>query len=235
MSYAVAKIIKNIYRPDIQVTFKLYGHFRCLQVLCSKWNYICCTVFFKAPWKLWNPLRKAVYNKFHGPGGHSKCNCLKERANCHRCQAWLIVLIFNTGFFLTCAIAMLWIYLITHLKKCSLRMKYNVLTCNSVLRLKCFEHKIYMISKQSTSFFNASYKNIKLAQHSSFNAIENMCWIIPSLNEVEEGTNTGFTLSICPSVHLWTESCLLCIFHNTQGIHFIFTHLIKHLQKVCHV
>ena len=45
---------------------------------------------------------------------------------------------------------------------------------------------------------------------------------------------TGFTLSVCPSVRLWTESCLLCIFHNTSWIHFIFTHLIKQLQKVCH-
>ena len=45
--------------------------------------------------------------------------------------------------------------------------------------------------------------------------------------------------SICPSVCLsvrlfvylsaclWTESCPLCIFHNTRWIHFIFTHRIK--------
>ena len=43
--------------------------------------------------------------------------------------------------------------------------------------------------------------------------------------------------SVCPpvdtSVHLWTESCPLCIFYNARRIHFIFTHLIKHLQKVC--
>ena len=37
------------------------------------------------------------------------------------------------------------------------------------------------------------------------------------------------------SVRLWTESCLLCIFNNTRRIHFIFAHLIKQLQKVCHV
>ena len=42
-------------------------------------------------------------------------------------------------------------------------------------------------------------------------------------------------LSICPSVRLWTESCPLCIFNNTHRIHFIFAHLIKQLQKVCHV
>ena len=30
---------KNIDRSDVKVTFELYGHFRCLQVLYSKWNY----------------------------------------------------------------------------------------------------------------------------------------------------------------------------------------------------
>ena len=44
---------------------------------------------------------------------------------------------------------------------------------------------------------------------------------------------TGFILSVCPSVHLWTELCPLCIFNNTHRIYFIFTHLIKWLQKVC--
>ena len=74
------------------------------------------------------------------------------------------------------------------------------------------------------------------------------CWIVlkeywhvvgfytPRFNEVERGY-TGFTssicLSVCPSVCLWTESCPLCIFNNTRRIHFIFTHLIKQLQKVC--
>ena len=46
---------------------------------------------------------------------------------------------------------------------------------------------------------------------------------------------TVFTLSVCSSVHLWTESCPLCIFNNTRRIHFIFAHLIKQLQKVCRV
>ena len=34
------KIRKNIYRSKVQVTFVCYGHFGCLQVLYSKWNYI---------------------------------------------------------------------------------------------------------------------------------------------------------------------------------------------------
>ena len=29
---------------------------------------------FKAPRELWNPLSKAVRNKYHGRGGHSKYN-----------------------------------------------------------------------------------------------------------------------------------------------------------------
>ena len=40
-------------------------------------------------------------------------------------------------------------------------------------------------------------------------------------------------LSVRRSVRLWTESCPLCIFHNTCWTHFIFAHLIKQLQKVC--
>ena len=39
--------------------------------------------------------------------------------------------------------------------------------------------------------------------------------------------------SVRPSDSLWTESCPLCIIYNTHWIHFIFTHLIKQLQKVC--
>ena len=38
-----------------------------------------------------------------------------------------------------------------------------------------------------------------------------------------------------PSVHPWTKSCPLCIFHNTSQIHFIFADLIKQLQKMCSV
>ena len=47
-------------------------------------------------------------------------------------------------------------------------------------------------------------------------------------NEVER----GILVSPCPSVGLWTESCLLCIFNNTHWIHFIFAYLIKQLQKI---
>ena len=43
-------------------------------------------------------------------------------------------------------------------------------------------------------------------------------FLYPTLNEVEGGY-TGFTLSVCPSVHLWTESCPLCIFYNMCQIY----------------
>ena len=43
------------------------------------------------------------------------------------------------------------------------------------------------------------------------------------------------SLSTRWSARLWTESCPLCIFHNTSQIHFIFTHHINQLQKVCRV
>ena len=56
-------------------------------------------------------------------------------------------------------------------------------------------------------------------------------FLCPMLNEVEGGK----LVSPCPSVpvHLWTESCPLCIFYNTLWIHFICTYFIKQLQKVC--
>ena len=38
-----------------------------------------------------------------------------------------------------------------------------------------------------------------------------------------------------PSVRRWKETCPLCIFHNSNRIHFIYTHLINQVQKVCHV
>ena len=59
--------------------------------------------------------------------------------------------------------------------------------------------------------------------------------IIPPASTKLKGGYTGITLSVCPSVRLWTESCPLCIFNNTHRIHFIFAHLIKQLQKVCRV
>ena len=63
-------------------------------------------------------------------------------------------------------------------------------------------------------------------------SIPYLFFIIPALNEVE-WVYTGFKLFVCPSVRLWTESCPLCIFHSTNRTHFIFTHLINKLQKVC--
>ena len=45
----------------------------------------------------------------------------------------------------------------------------------------------------------------------------------------------GTLVSFCPSLRLWTESCPLCILYNTRRIHFLFTHLIKQLQRVCHM
>ena len=63
--------------------------------------------------------------------------------------------------------------------------------------------------------------------------------IIPPASTKLKGGYTGFTSSVrpsvCPSVHLWTKPCPLCIVHNTSRIHFIFAHLIKQLQKVCRV
>ena len=55
------------------------------------------------------------------------------------------------------------------------------------------------------------------------------------INPISTKLKGGILVSPCPSVHLWTESCLLCIFNNIHRIHFLFAHLIKQLQKMCHV
>ena len=63
----------------------------------------------------------------------------------------------------------------------------------------------------------------------------------PRFNEVESGVYWDHLVrlsvhpSVRPSVRLWTEWCPLCIFNNTHRIHFIFAHLVKQLQKACHV
>ena len=54
------------------------------------------SVDFKALWDIWNPLNKAIPGKFHGSGGHSKCNSLQDRANLHRSWVKQIVLILNS-------------------------------------------------------------------------------------------------------------------------------------------
>ena len=50
-----------------------------------------------------------------------------------------------------------------------------------------------------------------------------------------KGGYIGFILTVRLSVLLWMKSCPFCILNNTCRIHFIFTHLIKQLQKVYHV
>ena len=68
--------------------------------------------------------------------------------------------------------------------------------------------------------------------------LDENCFIILTASTKFKGGVYWFHVvrpSVCSSIRLWTEWCLLCNFHNTSRIHFIFTHLIKQLQKVCHV
>ena len=73
-----------------------------------------------------------------------------------------------------------------------------------------------------------------IIQHNSTLFLISMVCYTPRFNEFERGVYWFHLvrLSISPSVHLWTESCPLCIFNNTHRIHFTFAHLIKQLQKV---
>ena len=59
-------------------------------------NLIWYSVNFKTPRPLWKPQSKAVSDKFHVSGGHSKRKSLHNRVHFHRTPAWQIVLIFNT-------------------------------------------------------------------------------------------------------------------------------------------
>ena len=108
------------YRSGIQVTFELYGHFRGLQVLYFKSDYIYSVLFYsgdlKAPWELWNPLSKVVQGKFHGTGRHSKCNNLQDRANSHRSWAWSILLMLTSQVYVDTIIQDVIISVLTWLK-----------------------------------------------------------------------------------------------------------------------
>ena len=97
---AVSKIRENIYRSNIQVTFELYSHFRCLQVLDSKikttFTKCCLTQWisklprsFEIHW-----IRQNLVN-FTGLMGIVNITIYKI-VNFHRSWASQIVLIFNT-------------------------------------------------------------------------------------------------------------------------------------------
>ena len=68
-SYFELYVISYVYRSFIQIKL-------------PSTKVLSYSVDFKAPWELWNPLSKAVPRKFHGFGGHSKCN---------RLQYWAII------------------------------------------------------------------------------------------------------------------------------------------------
>ena len=52
---------------------------------------------FQSSHEFWNSLSKALPGKFYRSGRHSNHNSLQYQANFDRCQAWQIVLVFNTG------------------------------------------------------------------------------------------------------------------------------------------
>ena len=104
----------------------------------------------------------------------------------------------------------------------------------TIFRFVCYCSMWLCFSQGISQVFELLWTDVELL--SPVTSWRNGCphFLYPPLNKVEGGY-TGFTLSVSLSVHLWTESFLLCIFYNTQWIHLIFTHLIKQLQKVCHM
>ena len=96
-----------------------------------------------------------------------------------------------------------------------------------------YVHAQYVTLCLGTGFQNRNYRvEYGIVTECQCIPVQNSTHYTPRFNEVDGGY-TGITLSVCPSVRLWTESCPLCIFKNTHCIHFIFAHFIKQLQKVC--
>ena len=65
--------------------------------------------------------------------------------------------------------------------------------------------------------------------------IHQLQWSWKGFHLVRPSVHPSIHPSVCLSICLGMELCSLCIFHNTCQIHFIFTHLINQLEKVCGV
>ena len=89
-------------------------------------------------------------------------------------------------------------------------------------------HAIELIGME---YSGPSIRKVNTKINAMMNLNDISLFITPASTKLKGGY-TGFTLSICPSVHpsvcpsvrLWTELCPLCIFNNTCQIHFIFAH-----------
>ena len=78
-----------------------------------------------------------------------------------------------------------------------------------------------------------SWASIKDVKHSLLSCYT-LCPIFFLLLLGVGGWGRGIVhLSFHLSIHMWTESCPLCIFQNTGQIHLMFTRLINQLQEVC--
>ena len=62
-----------------------------------------------------------------------------------------------------------------------------------------------------------------------YRGISVLHWLYPTLNEVEG----GILVSPCPSFRLWTESCPLCIFHNTSRMSISYLHILSASFRRC--
>ena len=133
---------------------------------------------------------------------------------------------------------------------CDLEQKRSMLKCKHFCVLVLFQGDSLNIESQIARFMGPSWGPpgtcwpqmgpmlapwTLLSGFCYFPCYEVDLIIMPPASTKLKGGYTGITLSVCPSVRLWTESFPLCIFNNTHGIHFIFAHLIKQLQKVCQV
>ena len=88
---SVSKCWTNIYRPDEQESFELYGNFICLQVFYSKHNYIYGV--------LTHSVRPYLVNCV-GLVGIVNTGVLKIRTIFHWSQVWKFVQILNTAIYI---------------------------------------------------------------------------------------------------------------------------------------
>ena len=92
---------------------------------------------------------------------------------------------------------------------------------------------VHLSVHPSISFFVTLLVSPYLCRNCLIHCLQTV-WVnhIPCFNEGEMGY-AGFTLSSCPSLCLWTESCPLCIFNKTRRIHFIFALILSSNFRRC--
>ena len=144
-----------------------------------------------------------------------------------------------------------WSLMSLHLSLKLLCVYENMFGCMRMHKVTCIWNDAWLNQLESTHIFSMHTLNIILLRWYvlvllwvtgwkclPYMVLKLTSWeLFQFCSLLQQSWNGGILVSLCPSVHpsvhLWTELCQLCIFNRTCQIHFIFTHLIKQLQKGC--